>query len=162
MIEGNICDQLSQVGLVEWKGLIGNATGMAKITAHGIDVIEGTAKAPIAVSIDARHISISSSANVQVGDGNNRMHSVNTRVVEGNFEALRSRLQELGISETDIDDLQKSIEANSAEGKPLAFKGRIGNWVAEQTSKAAAGAFALGVEKLTPELIDAVKSFFPS
>ena len=162
VVEANICDQLSQVGLIEWKGHIGMAAGMAKITARGIDVIEGTAKPPIAITVDARQISISGSANVQVGDGSHTMHAANTRVAQGDFEGLRSRLQKLGISDSDIEELRERIEADKAEGKPLGFKGRVGHWVAEQTSKAASGAIALGIEKVTPELIDTIKSFFPN
>jgi hypothetical protein len=160
IVEANICDQLSQVGLIEWKSLPGTATGMVKITAHGIDVVEGTAKSPIAITVDARKISISGSANVQVGDGSLTMHAANTRVARGDFEGLRSRLQDLGISDADIAELRKLIEADKAEGNSLSFKGRVGHWVAEQTSKAASGAIALGLENVTPQLIDTIKSFF--
>lgn len=160
IIETNICDQLSQYGLIEWKGLVGSPVGMAKITARGVDVVEGSSKAPIAINIDARRISVSGSANVQIGDGNHTMNAADTRVTSGNFDVLRDRLQELGIVQPDIEELRKAIEAERDDGKPLTFKGRIGHWVAEQTAKAAGGALTLGVEQVTPALIETIKSFF--
>jgi hypothetical protein len=38
----------------------------------------------------------------------------------------------------------------------------VGAWVAEQTGRAATGAFQLGMEQLTPALIEAIKSCFPN
>jgi|ERR1700733_2316389 len=70
-----ICRQLAEKGLIRWKPIEGQGgggylrTGMAQITAFGIDVIEGNATSPISVSID-RSVTISSSSNVQVGEGN--------------------------------------------------------------------------------------------
>src|SRR5271156_1257746 len=48
----NICEQLNQHGLIDWrprtsKGTAGTVIG--KITAAGVDVIEGTARAPITI-----------------------------------------------------------------------------------------------------------------
>ncbi|MGP0059953.1 MAG: hypothetical protein ACLPID_11775 [Beijerinckiaceae bacterium] len=70
IITANICQQLSQNGLIEWKGLGGEPVGMGRITARGIDVIEGNAIAPIAITIDSRQFSVHGSSNVQIGDGN--------------------------------------------------------------------------------------------
>ena len=69
----NICDQLDQHALIEWKpirGLGGVAAGMGKITARGVDVIEGTARAPITITLHDRRISVSESSNVQIGNSN--------------------------------------------------------------------------------------------
>lgn len=68
----NICEQLKQKKLIEWKALchyMGQvAVGQGKITAFGIDVIEGTQTSPY---INMTSISISDSTNVIVGDNNN-------------------------------------------------------------------------------------------
>lgn len=67
----NICEQLGQHGLIEWKplrGAIGIVEGLGRITARGVDVIEGTAQSPIAVTIHG-HV-ISQSSNVQIGERN--------------------------------------------------------------------------------------------
>jgi hypothetical protein len=48
---------------------MGMPEGMGKITANGVDVIEGNVTAPIAISID-KLISISGSMGVQIGERN--------------------------------------------------------------------------------------------
>jgi hypothetical protein len=69
----NICRQLAQHHLIEWKPLLGLGEvidGMGRITAHGIDVVEDTAAPPITVTLHDHSISISGSSNVQIGDAN--------------------------------------------------------------------------------------------
>ena len=68
----NICEQLGQYGLIKW--VSANSTtsvgGFGKITARGVDVVEGTARAPITVTLHDHRISVSQSSNVQIGDSN--------------------------------------------------------------------------------------------
>ena len=59
-----ICRQLSESGLIEWCPTLGESQGSARITARGIDVIEGKTTSPIAINI------VHSSSNVQIGEGN--------------------------------------------------------------------------------------------
>jgi hypothetical protein len=68
----NICDQLGEYGLIHWKSLAGLTTvgGMGKISASGVDVVEGTATAPITITLHDHSISVSQSSNVQIGDSN--------------------------------------------------------------------------------------------
>jgi hypothetical protein len=68
----NICDQLGEHGLIHWKSLgsFSAVGGMGKITARGVDVVEGTATAPITVTLHDHRISVSQSSNVQIGDSN--------------------------------------------------------------------------------------------
>jgi hypothetical protein len=51
----NICDQLAQAGLIEWKSSKSFSAigGIGKITGRGVDVIEGGHGAPIAVTLPA-------------------------------------------------------------------------------------------------------------
>lgn len=66
-----IAEQLSQYGLIEFKMLNRHLGGMARIKAAGVDVMEGTAKSPLAITIDQRQtINVSGSSNFQIGDGN--------------------------------------------------------------------------------------------
>ncbi|MEW6438803.1 MAG: hypothetical protein AB1508_16720 [Pseudomonadota bacterium] len=70
---GNICDQLGEKNLITWKPLrsgMGIAAGMGRITSDGIDVLEGTASAPIAITLYDHSVRVSGSSNVQVGGGN--------------------------------------------------------------------------------------------
>jgi hypothetical protein len=71
----SICDQLAEHGLIEWKpvrGLNGTHAGMARIAAHGVDVVEKTGRSSLPISFvdNSRHINVHSSSNVQIGDNN--------------------------------------------------------------------------------------------
>jgi hypothetical protein len=66
----SILKQLADKNLIAWnlaRGGMGSYFAyMAQITAFGIDVVEGTAQAPIAVTIDSS-VHVLGSQNVQVG-----------------------------------------------------------------------------------------------
>jgi hypothetical protein len=73
----NICDQLGQHGLITWQSFI-NGGGYGKITANGVDVIEGTAHSPITVTMHAHDHSISvNGSNNQVGSHNAQSANIN-------------------------------------------------------------------------------------
>ncbi len=73
MRQRSIVSYLSYPVIIELKMLNKNVGGQARITASGVDVIEGTATPPIAISIgDSQTINISNSSNVQVGDNNSQ------------------------------------------------------------------------------------------
>ena len=65
-----ICEQLREHGLIKGVLLDSFTTfgSMGNITAHGVDVIEGTARAPITVTLHDHRISVNRSSNVQIGD----------------------------------------------------------------------------------------------
>lgn len=69
-----VCDQLGEHSLLEWKvrkdhGVV--RAGMGKITAFGVDVVEGEAVADIKVEfVQNKTINISGSSNIVVGDNN--------------------------------------------------------------------------------------------
>jgi len=70
-----VCDQLGKHGLIEWKRAAGapdeTIGGFGKISAFGVDVIEGHAKPPISITLDhSRHITVHGSSNVQIGNAN--------------------------------------------------------------------------------------------
>ena len=52
---GGVCGQLAEAGLIQWKPLTGGregfVIGMAKITATGVDVIDGTTPPPIVINM---------------------------------------------------------------------------------------------------------------
>ena len=78
-----ICEQLAQHDLIEWKpihylGSRNPVAGNGKITAFGVDVIEGTARSPIAITFDhSQKISVQDSQNVQVGNHNSISSAIN-------------------------------------------------------------------------------------
>lgn len=72
---GSVSAQLGEHGLIEWLDatpLDGPPCGFGRITAKGIDVVEGSTTPPIAVHIHdhTRAINVHGSTNVVVGDGN--------------------------------------------------------------------------------------------
>ena len=156
----NICRQLAEAGLIEWKGLPGGQFGMARIKSRGVDVIEGNLPSPIALTVDARRISVTGSANVQIGDGDNFLYAGNTDVVPGDFASLRKSLERLGIDLPAIEELRSAIKQDSVAQSTSSLGGRVGDWLGKQVSRAANGAFALGIDQLTPALIEQIKSFF--
>jgi hypothetical protein len=70
----NILEQLAQQNLIDWKPLRGSMGSylafMAKITAFGVDVVEGNITSPITVTIDSS-VNVHGSQNVQVGGHGN-------------------------------------------------------------------------------------------
>lgn len=69
-----ISDQLGQHGLIEWKvfkPISGIADGRGKISAFGIDVVEGEATPDIKVEfVQTKTVNVTGSSNVVVGDHN--------------------------------------------------------------------------------------------
>lgn len=68
-IVSNICKQLAEHSLIKWHSLLGG-DGFGNISAHGVDVIEGTARSPITITVHDQSVSVSGSTNVQIGDAN--------------------------------------------------------------------------------------------
>lgn len=66
-----IANQLAECGLISFQVLNRHLGGLARITAAGVDVMEGAVKPPIAMNIDqSQTINISGSSSFQVGHGN--------------------------------------------------------------------------------------------
>lgn len=78
-IISNICEQLAQHSLITWKPLKGGAGvigGMGKISAQGVDVIEGTVPPPITITVHDQSVSVKGSTNVQIGNNNTQTLTV--------------------------------------------------------------------------------------
>jgi hypothetical protein len=75
-----VADQLAQHGLLEWRKLGSHGevrTGMGKINAFGIDVVEGGAQSELKVEfVQNKTINITGSQNVVVGDNNHASQSI--------------------------------------------------------------------------------------
>jgi hypothetical protein len=72
----DVCGQLAQHGLIDWSPIVDMfkvKSGRGKITASGVDVVEGTARSPITITFDQSHIVNITGSNNIVGD-NNSMH----------------------------------------------------------------------------------------
>ena len=115
----NICDQLHQCRLIDWKSLktYTSVGGIGKITARGVDVVEGTAAAPIGLIIEQRNISITGSSNVQIGNANNQF--VNAPLKSCDLEKfvaeLTSHLDELGLDPRQKTRVNAQLDALKVE-----------------------------------------------
>jgi hypothetical protein len=73
IITANICEQLAQSQLIDWRSVGSEPMAMGRITSRGVDVVEGNATPPIAITIgtvESRQYSVHGSSNAQIGDGN--------------------------------------------------------------------------------------------
>jgi len=103
-----IAAQLDQYGLIEFKRLNIHLGGMARITAAGVDVIEGTATPPISIAIDhSQTINIHGSRNFQIGNNN-------SQVIQDAVQTLTKYIDESESSQAEKEDaksrLQKFLE----------------------------------------------------
>jgi hypothetical protein len=72
---GRIFQQLAELGLIEWKPTYSAlGAGHAKITAKGVDVVEGITATAAPIQIDqSHHVTISHSDHNIVGDDNSQL-----------------------------------------------------------------------------------------
>jgi hypothetical protein len=98
---GRICNQLGEQNLIDWKpvenGMGNTVGGIGKITAFGVDVVEGTAKSPIAITFDHRQtVTIHGSNNI-VGNNNQlSLERVNSEINQSSFsEAEKAEAKSL-------------------------------------------------------------------
>jgi hypothetical protein len=102
----NVCDQLGQHGLIEWKpikSLAGTIDGQGKITARGVDVIEGTARAPITITLHDQSIKVTGSTNVQIGNSNQQ--NINTKIT-----SLMNAIDSMNASENEKKEAKSLVE----------------------------------------------------
>ncbi len=106
------CEQLKEHGLLEFKSVPGIGgqilDGRVKISAFGVDVIEGVAAPSLSISFDqSRHVTVSSSSNVQIGDAN-------VQNVKAQFESLVKAIDSTSATESEKKEaktrLQKFLE----------------------------------------------------
>jgi hypothetical protein len=105
----SILRQLVKKGLVERPIQSLNGLGNARITAYGIDVVEGTTSPPVSIVLHQR---------ITVQDG---------QVGEGNIQNFSdTKLDIQNVSDTTLDVPMDHSEAS--HDRPKSFFGRISNW----------------------------------
>ena len=103
-------EQLNQHGLIEWhpQQAINSPSRylavMAKINAYGVDVVEGTAKSPIAINID-RSVNVHGSQGVQIGG------SGNVQNVSLTLERLNNYIDSAGTSTHEKEEAKGLLRA---------------------------------------------------
>lgn len=77
----DICRQLSEHGLLNWKplqALSGFRSGLGQITADGVDVVEGTKLPPISIKFN-QSVAVSNSPGAQVAHAQGRNSKMSVR-----------------------------------------------------------------------------------
>ncbi len=94
-------DQLAEHGLIDWRPVRGGQGetigGIGKITAFGVDVIEGTVQSPISIKFDhSQTVTIHGSNNI-VGNNNHlSLEIVNSEISQSHFsEAEKAEAKSL-------------------------------------------------------------------
>jgi len=105
----SILRQLVKKGLLERPNQLLNGLGNARITAYGIDVVQGTSSPPVSIVLHQR-ITVQ---DVQVGEGNIQ-----------NFSATKLDIQ--NVSDTTLDVPMDHSEAS--HDKPKSSFERISKW----------------------------------
>jgi hypothetical protein len=102
----NICKQLGQHGLIDWEAIdtmTGNLPLRGRITASGIDVIEGTASAPISITLHDHSVRVTGSTNVQIGDAN-------TQTVHHQIEKMITKIEQADASPPEKQEAKSLLE----------------------------------------------------
>ena len=100
------CEQLYEHGLIDFKSVSDGKQildGRVKISAFGVDVVEGHATAPISITLDqSSHVSVSGSSHVQIGDGNIQNVSIH-------IEALSRAIDASGGSDAEKEEAKSLL-----------------------------------------------------
>ena len=74
-----------------------------RITAGGIDVIEGTAPAPISITLHDHSVSVTGSTNVQIGNAN-------TQSVQLEIKKILTKIDQTGASQPEKQEAKSLLE----------------------------------------------------
>jgi hypothetical protein len=81
----------------------------------------------------------------------------------GNLTALKDRLKETGIPESEIQELEKAIKADEADQEAPSgqhFGKGVGKWMGDTVKKAASGAIKIGVDVVASVATKALKDYY--
>ncbi|MGY3589027.1 hypothetical protein ACVIGB_002018 [Bradyrhizobium sp. USDA 4341] len=107
---GRVLEQLAEKGLIQWNPRRSSMTSavrymviMAKISAFGVDVVEGDAAPPMAITIDSS-INVHASQGVQIG-GHGNIQNVNL-----NLERLNNYVDSSNASAAEKDEAKSLLK----------------------------------------------------
>jgi hypothetical protein len=83
-------------------------------------------------------------------------------VAPGDLEGLKAQLREKGLPESDLQQLEKAIEADKAEPNPAEhYLGKnVANWLGDTVKKAGSGALKLGIDFIATVATKALKDYY--
>ena len=97
---------------------------------------------------------------ILVGDHNRQ--TVTNRIIKGDFEALKSLLQERNVAVADIDELRSAIEAD-ADGEDVRtkrFGPRVRGWMKSMLAKAVDASWQIEIGVASNFLYEALKTYY--
>jgi hypothetical protein len=99
-------------------------------------------------------------ATVLVGDHNRQV--VTNRITKGDFEALKSLLQERHVPVGDVEKLRSAIKADASgeDVKANRFGPRVRGWITEMLSKTLDASWQIEIGVASNLLTDALKSYY--
>jgi hypothetical protein len=82
-------------------------------------------------------------------------------IQQADFRGLATFLQEEGVSEQDIRDLETAINADAhPEPSSKTFGKRVSGWIGKMITKSAEGAWKVGTDAASKLLVDAIKAHY--
>ena len=102
--------QLGEYGYLDWHNSIGGGHGQGRITARGVDIIEGTAHPLIGITMNDHSVSVHGSTNVQIGSGN----TIKTSADIGRIEQAIDRLPITEHEKAETKSLLSRISGNAS------------------------------------------------
>ncbi len=91
--------------------------------------------------------------------GNNNTQTV-TNITQGNFEALEKLLKEKGVSDNDIQELQKVIEIDEPNVEKKEFGPKVKAWITGMLNKAMDGSWKIGLGAAGNVLAEGIKMYY--
>lgn len=85
---------------------------------------------------------------------------VTLNIVERDFNSLKTALLRSGIQESDIDELESILSAESETTTKKAFSPGVSSWIANMVGKAASGSWQVGVGAAGAMLAQALSKYF--
>jgi hypothetical protein len=100
--------------------------------------------------------------NVTILVGDHSRQTVTNRISRGDFEALKSVLQERNVGVVDLDNLRSAIEAdaNGEDVKAKRFGPRVRGWIKTMLSKAVDTSWQVEIGIASNLLTDALKAYY--
>ena len=79
---------------------------------------------------------------------------------QGDFATLKQHLQQLSVSDSDIDSLQSAIKEDGPIKEPKKLGSRVGRWMGDMVSNAASGGWKSAVGVASKTLTDAIFQYY--
>lgn len=84
----------------------------------------------------------------------------NTTIEKNNFDTLSKYLSSKGIDKEDIINLHTALNSDPYPTSPKQLGQKVSAWLGNMISKAASGAFSIGVDTLTNFLVTAINKYY--